>query len=56
VIAALTASPAKEVVTFEGRSRPSPPSPAACEALTPHGYLGIEEAVVRRIAAWIKRH
>jgi hypothetical protein len=25
-----------------------------CQGMSPHGYLGIEEAVVQRISDWIK--
>ncbi|MBV9863023.1 MAG: alpha/beta hydrolase [Alphaproteobacteria bacterium] len=48
--AALSASPRKEVVTFESSEIRSDP----CEAMSPHGYLGIEAAVIRGIADWIK--
>jgi hypothetical protein len=54
VIAALTNSPAKEVKIFDGGRRGPPSEPNPCEALTPHGYLDIEETVVRSIADWIK--
>jgi hypothetical protein len=48
----LTATPRKELLTFEGGSvRNLDP----CEAFTHHGYLGIEQEVVTKIAAWIVR-
>jgi len=49
---ALKAAPAKELITVSGgtsRSRP-------CDALSPHGYYGIEDQVVPAIIAWIKAH
>ena len=49
LIAAMAAAPRKEVVFFESTAIRSPPS----EALSPHGYLGIEGSVIQRIAAWI---
>lgn len=49
LLAAMTASPRKEVIMFDSSASQSDP----CEALAPHGYLGIEGAVIQRIAAWI---
>ena len=49
LIAAMAAAPRKEFVFFESTAIRSPP----CEALSPHGYLGIEGSVIQRIAAWI---
>ena len=46
----LTRSPRKELVLVESSQIQSEP----CEALSPHGYLGIEAMVVQRIADWIK--
>jgi len=51
IAAALTRSPRKEVVYVESDQIESPP----CEAMSPHGYLAIEAAVVQRIADWIRR-
>jgi hypothetical protein len=52
VLAALTRSPHKELamVTSSQITRRSGP----CEGMSPHGYLGIEGAVVQRISDWIK--
>jgi hypothetical protein len=38
------------VVYVESDQIESPP----CEAMSPHGYLAIEAAVVQRIADWIR--
>jgi pimeloyl-ACP methyl ester carboxylesterase len=49
---ALKAAPAKELITVSGgvsRSRP-------CDALSPHGYYGIEDQVVPPIIVWINAH
>ncbi len=48
----LTAAPAKALITVAGGMSRSPP----CDALSPHGYYGIEDQVVPPIAAWIKAH
>lgn len=48
----LAASPRKELLVFEGGSVRNPDP---CEAFTHHGYLGIEQDVVAKIAAWIAR-
>ncbi len=48
----LTGAPAKELIAVSGGMLRSGP----CEALSPHGYYGIEDQVVPRIAAWIKAH
>ena len=52
VLAALTRSPHKELVmvTSSQITRRSDP----CEGMSPHGYLGIESAVVQRISDWIR--
>ncbi len=48
----LSAAPAKDlIVVAGGRVRSGP-----CEALSPHGYYGIEDQVVPPVAAWIKAH
>ena len=52
IAAALTRSPRKEVVYVES-DQIEPRSPP-CEAMSPHGYLGIEAAVVERMADWIR--
>ncbi len=49
--AALSASPRREVMRFSGGA---PPRSQPCEALSQHGYLGIEADVVARIAAWMQ--
>ena len=50
LLAALTRSPRKELILVESSQIQSEP----CEALSPHGYLGIEAIVVQRIADWIR--
>jgi hypothetical protein len=50
ILAALTRSPRKEVIYFDSRQIQSDP----CEAMSPHGYLGIEADVVQRISDWIR--
>ena len=56
VIAALTSVPAnaKHGISFMDGDRPL--SPSACQALTPHGFFGIEDTVVKAIADWIQAH
>lgn len=44
-------APRKDLITFQGGD---PPISDACEALSRHGYLGLESQVVAAIAAWIK--
>jgi hypothetical protein len=48
----LSAAPTKALIAVSGGKLRS----AACEALSPHGYYGIEDQVVPPIAAWIKAH
>ncbi len=48
----LGAAPVKELVAVSGGRTRS----GACEALSPHGYYGIEDQVVALIGAWIKAH
>jgi pimeloyl-ACP methyl ester carboxylesterase len=48
--AALTRSPRKEVIIMASDQLQSGP----CEAMSPHGYLGIEPMVVQRISDWIR--
>jgi pimeloyl-ACP methyl ester carboxylesterase len=50
IAAALARSSRKEVVYVHSDQISSPP----CEAYAPHGFLGIEPAVVQRIANWIR--
>jgi len=50
ILGYLGRSPRKEVILVQSSEIRSPP----CEAMSPHGYLGIEGAVVQRIAAWIR--
>lgn len=51
-MAMMTQAPVKELLTVSGGSLRSEP----CEAMSPHGYLGIEDQVVPRIIAWIEAH
>jgi hypothetical protein len=50
ILAALARSPRKEIVYVESHQVQSDP----CEAMSPHGYLGIEGDVVQRISGWIR--
>jgi hypothetical protein len=50
IAAALVRSSRKEVIYVESDQIRSPP----CEAMSPHGYLGIEPIVIQRIADWIR--
>jgi pimeloyl-ACP methyl ester carboxylesterase len=51
LMARFTHAPRKELIAVSGGSTPlSDP----CEALSRHGYIGIEDEVVGKIAAWIK--
>jgi predicted alpha/beta-hydrolase family hydrolase len=47
----LTRVPRKELIPFTGGD---PPQGDPCEALSRHGFLGIEDPVVAAIARWIK--
>ena len=47
----LAAAPRKELLTFEGGMNQGDP----CEPMAYHGYNGIEEEVVAKIAEWIMR-
>jgi hypothetical protein len=47
----LTAAPRKELLAFSGGDAPQS---GPCEPLAPHGYFGIEAAVLDAIAGWIK--
>jgi pimeloyl-ACP methyl ester carboxylesterase len=52
IAAAMPRAPEVKILYVQGgvtRSR-------ACGSLSPHGYLGIERAVVERIVAWLKTH
>ena len=49
LLAAMAGSPRKEMMLFDSSAIQSDP----CEALSPHGYLGIEASVIQRIASWI---
>ncbi len=48
----LSAAPATAFIVVSGGKLRSAP----CEAMSPHGYYGIEDQVVPPIAAWIKAH
>jgi len=50
ILAALARSPRKDLIYVESHQLQSDP----CEAMSPHGYLGIEADVVQRISAWIR--
>jgi pimeloyl-ACP methyl ester carboxylesterase len=50
LVAALARSPRKEVILVSSNQIQSDP----CEAMSPHGYLGIEPAVGQRISDWIR--
>jgi len=50
ILAALARAPKKEIIYVESHQLQSDP----CEAMSPHGYLGIEADVVQRISAWIR--
>ena len=47
----LTAVPRKELLTFEGGKNQGDP----CEAMAYHGFNGIEQEVVTKVAEWITR-
>jgi hypothetical protein len=51
LMAKFTHAPRKELITVSGGS---PPQSEPCEALSRHGYIGIEDEVVGKIVAWIK--
>lgn len=51
-LASLRNAPAKELIAVSSSASLSGP----CEAMSPHGYLGLEKQVVRQIADWIKTH
>jgi hypothetical protein len=47
---------AVSVMTFTGGKPPPPPpspQPGPCDALSPHGFYGLDEEVVKRITGWI---
>jgi pimeloyl-ACP methyl ester carboxylesterase len=51
ILAALARSPRKDIIYVDSHQLQSEP----CEAMSPHGYLGIESDVIQRIATWIGR-
>lgn len=51
ILAALARAPRKDIIYVESHQLQSDP----CEAMSPHGYLGIEADVVQRVAAWMGR-
>ncbi len=53
VLAALTAAAVKSLVYLTGGTPPAPGA-GACDALTPHGFYGIESQAVDAIAGFIK--
>jgi hypothetical protein len=52
VLAAVTRAPRKELVMVTSSQIAKRSDP--CDGMSPHGYLGIEAAVVQRISDWIK--
>lgn len=54
ILAALTGAPAKDSVVYSGGSPAKSKDP--CMAMTPHGFLGLEDKVVADIAQWIARY
>lgn len=50
IAAALASAPRKQIIMLESTRSWSRP----CEALSPHGYLGIETQAVQRIMDWIR--
>jgi pimeloyl-ACP methyl ester carboxylesterase len=50
---ALTQAKTVDVVTVSGGA---PPKSQPCDALSPHGFYGIETQVVDQISAWIMQH
>jgi hypothetical protein len=50
-MAHFTHAPRKELIAISGGSEPQSDP---CEALSRHGYIGIEDEVVAKIAGWIK--
>lgn len=53
VLAKLTGAPAKANINMNGGF---PSLSTSCNALSPHGYFGVEPTTVTTIAAWIKAH
>jgi len=51
LIARFSSAPRKTLIAVEGGL---PPESDPCDALSRHGYYGIEDQVIDRIAAWIK--
>ncbi len=51
LMAKLPNAPRRELLTFDGGDSPRS---APCEALSRHGYFGIDREVVKAIADWIK--
>lgn len=51
-LAQMTKAPTKELVSVQGGRSQSKP----CDAMSTHGYLGIEDQVVPPMVQWIKRH
>jgi hypothetical protein len=50
-MARFTSTPRKQLIAVSGGI---PPQSDPCEALSRHGYFGIEDEVVTAIADWIK--
>jgi predicted esterase len=51
-LASVHNAPVKELIVVSSSAWLS----GACDAMSPHGYLGIEKQVVQQIANWIKTH
>ena len=50
ILASLSRAPKKELIYFDSHLLQSDP----CEAMSPHGYLGIEAEIVRHVSDWIR--
>ena len=49
ILAALARAPRREFITFTSTELRGDP----CEAFSPHGYFGLEDQVIQRMADWI---
>jgi pimeloyl-ACP methyl ester carboxylesterase len=50
ILAALTRAPRKDLILLDSSAIQGP----ACEAMSPHGFLGIESQTIARISDWIR--
>jgi hypothetical protein len=53
IVASMRHSPDARIIYVRGGTQHSAD---ACGSLTPHGYFGIEDEVVARIARWLDSH